>query len=216
MQSKSKKPRSAQEELDHDTNILNTLNPNIQTPHLRFWELQNYAVILGKSNKATIEVNEHACNKHNIPILKRPSGGGTVLLGPGCLCYTLFIPTSHPQCATISQTNSYIMTQNATALSQLNTNTPVTIKGYTDLCLDELKFSGNAQRRTRNMILFHGTILYDFDLKLISKVLNHPSKEPIYRNQRSHDLFIQNFPHPKSKIIASLSKIWETQHANIL
>jgi lipoate-protein ligase A len=56
----------------------------------------------------------------------------------------------------------------------------------------EKKFSGNAQRRGRNHILHHGTILYDFDLSLISRYLKVPKKMPDYRANRTHADFVTN------------------------
>ena len=58
----------------------------------------------------------------------------------------------------------------------------------------EKKFSGNAQRRGRRYILHHGTILYKFDLSLISRYLNMPKDIPEYRKRRSHADFLTNIP----------------------
>ena len=56
------------------------------------------------------------------------------------------------------------------------------------------KFSGNAQKRGKNYILHHGTILYDFDLSLIPKYLTIPKDVPDYRQGRSHLDFVTNIP----------------------
>jgi len=57
---------------------------------------------------------------------------------------------------------------------------------------DEKKFSGNAQRRGKHFILHHGTILYNFDLSLISRYLNMPVDIPLYRQDRPHTDFVTN------------------------
>src|SRR5437667_5341974 len=57
---------------------------------LRLWEWSRYAVVLGAGCRLA-EVDEAACAADAVPILRRASGGGTVLLGPGCLCYTLVL-----------------------------------------------------------------------------------------------------------------------------
>jgi len=54
------------------------------------------------------------------------------------------------------------------------------------------KFSGNAQRRRRNYLLHHGTILYDFDLFSIEKYLKMPKEIPPYRDNRPHIDFLTN------------------------
>ena len=58
----------------------------------------------------------------------------------------------------------------------------------------EKKFSGNAQRRGKHYILHHGTILYRFDLSLISRYLKMPQDIPEYRKDRSHTDFVTNVP----------------------
>src|SRR5205809_7353466 len=58
---------------------------------LRVWEPTNYFVVLGYSNKISVEVDVEDCRARAIPILRRCSGGGAVLPGGGCLNYTLVI-----------------------------------------------------------------------------------------------------------------------------
>jgi len=58
---------------------------------LRFWEWHSPAVILGAGGRLAEDVDEAACKVDQVPIFRRSSGGGTVLLGPGCLCYSLVL-----------------------------------------------------------------------------------------------------------------------------
>ena len=191
------------ENLNFDDNKLVELNKSPQN-YLRFWEISDYAIILGKSNSKQKEVNTANCSS-NIPIIKRSSGGGTVLLGPGCLCYSLFIETKQPF-NSITTTNSVVMSKNCQALKKINPN--ISIKGFTDLCLGNKKFSGNAQRRMKNITLFHGTFLYNFDLKQISKTLHHPTKEPDYRVKRTHRDFITNINLKSNTIKKLITDEW--------
>jgi lipoate-protein ligase A len=84
----------------------------------------------------------------------------------------------------------------------------VTSEGFTDLAIGGLKFSGNAQRRRRHTLLFHGTFLVDFDLSLIERVLNMPSKQPQYRNTRSHRDFVTNIDATRESIKSALQETW--------
>src|ERR671925_413734 len=59
---------------------------------LRFWESRCHFVVLGRSGRPEQEVNMPACETAGIPVLRRSSGGGTVLQGPGCLNYALVLP----------------------------------------------------------------------------------------------------------------------------
>ena len=201
---------TAEEALQWDEDQLYRCESNITGPLLRTWEHPTHAVIIGKGNTITAEVHQDICQQDNIPIIKRCSGGGTVLIGPGCLCYSLILPlTFHPQLTTINGSNTWIMHRMATGLSQ-HLKQKVTVKGFTDLCLNTQKFSGNAQRRLKKSLLFHGTLLYNFDLSLISKYLPYPSLSPSYRKQRDHKAFITQLPTTtESQLIQTLRKIWK-------
>src|SRR5262245_30836384 len=59
---------------------------------LTFWESMTYFVVLGYSKHLGEEVFEEECARSKVSVLRRSSGGGTVLQGPGCLNYTLVLP----------------------------------------------------------------------------------------------------------------------------
>jgi lipoate-protein ligase A len=85
---------------------------------------------------------------------------------------------------------------------------PVEMRGQTDLAIGDLKFSGNAQRRKRKCLIFHGTLLLNFDLDMIGRLLPMPSKEPDYRRRRTHADFLINLNVPARRIKEALAKAW--------
>ncbi|MEO8169007.1 MAG: lipoate--protein ligase family protein, partial [bacterium] len=176
---------------------------------LRFWESEKYFVVLGSSNKFREEVNVEACELSEIPILRRHSGGGTVLQGPGCLNFSLILnidPSSPTR--NITETTRYIMQRHAEVFSNL-LGEMVEMKGSSDLTIDGKKFSGNAQRRRMKALLFHGTFLLDFDLNLIEKYLQSPAKQPDYREQRNHLDFVRNISAGREQIKLQLQTVWD-------
>src|SRR5580693_9115989 len=77
---------------------------------LRFWEPAQCFVVAGFSNEVACEVKLAACRKAGVAVLRRCSGGGTVLQGPGCLNYSLVLRIdSHPLLSTIPSANRHIM-----------------------------------------------------------------------------------------------------------
>jgi len=76
------------------------------------------------------------------------------------------------------------------------------------LALGGLKFSGNAQRRRKRFLLFHGTFLLHFDIALIEKILPMPSQQPTYRHGRAHADFLANLSVPPDSVKAALRKAW--------
>jgi len=213
---------------------------------LRFWEPTNYFVVVGYANHVEKEVDVAACEAEGIPILRRCSGGGTVLQGPGCLNYSLVLKIEeHGPLAGITSANRFIMERNREAVEaevrgrksedgHQRAEGGIEIRGYTDLALDRvrerpaepmlgasisqpstlstsLKFSGNAQRRKKNFLLFHGTFLLNFDIALIDKFLRMPSKEPDYRKGRSHTDFLTNLDLPVAAVKGALRKAWHAE-----
>src|SRR5262245_40949097 len=82
---------TAAENLACDEALLDLCEDHGADEILRFWEPRNYFVVLGYGNKAAAEVDLEACAAEKIPVLRRCSGGGTVLQGPGCLNYALIL-----------------------------------------------------------------------------------------------------------------------------
>ncbi len=190
---------------------------------LRFWESPVPFVVVGYANKVATESNVRACAEHEIPILRRCSGGGTVLQGPGCLNYSLILKiTEGGPLAGITSANRIIMERNRAALEAAarspNAKLTISVNGHTDLALrtqhsapaTALKFSGNAQRRKKRFLLFHGTFLLHFDLPLIEKFLAMPSLEPDYRHGRGHPEFITNLPLSADSVKRALCTAWDT------
>ena len=178
---------------------------------LRFWEASDYFVVVGYANKVATEVNLAACEARGIPILRRCSGGGTVVQGPGCLNYALILQiTSDGPTRSISAANEFVMARNRAAIQSAigNRQSAIAVRGHTDLAMGGLKFSGNSQRRRKRFLLFHGTILLDFDLNLVSVILRMPSLQPDYRAGRVHQEFIRNLGLPAQQIKASLQSAW--------
>jgi lipoate-protein ligase A len=200
---------SPAENLACDEALLDSCEAGAADEILRFWEPREYFVVVGYSNKVATEVNVAACEARDVPILRRCSGGGTVLQGPGCLNYALLlrIEASDPL-HSISAANRFIMERNRAALES-RLQRQVTVEGHTDLALGGLKFSGNSQRRRRRFLLFHGTFLLDLDIARLEALLPPPSKQPDYRRHRSHADFLANLHVPVGAIKTVLAQTWE-------
>jgi len=176
---------------------------------LRFWEPRQYFVVLGYANRAAAEVNLDFCSRHDIPVLRRCSGGGAVLQGPGCLNYSLILSIrDEASLSGISSTNNFVLQRHQRTLQSL-LQAPVERQGDTDLAVGGLKFSGNSQRRHRCSLLFHGSFLLHADIDLMEKVLHLPSRQPEYRVNRSHTDFLMNLKVPAQLLKTALAKSWD-------
>lgn len=179
---------------------------------LRVWEWPTPAVILGSGGRVAEEAEEPACRADAVPILRRSSGGGTVLLGRGCLLYTLILSYQRdPALTDIRSSYRHIHERIAVALAE---GVGVLERaGISDLVLAGRKFSGTAQQRKRSFLLHHGTLLYDMDLSAIPRYLREPPRQPDYRAGRPHLAFVRNLPLSSADIKRRLQRAWNAEAA---
>ncbi|MBI4549676.1 MAG: lipoate--protein ligase family protein [Candidatus Omnitrophica bacterium] len=197
-----------EENLACDEALLESCETGSEPAVLRFWEPDRYFVVLGYAGRISDDIRLDCCAQNNIPILRRLTGGGTVLQGPGCLNYSLILHADYsPALDTITGTNRFILGRIRSALTPL-LGREVAIQGHTDLTLGDLKFAGNSQRRRRRSVLFHGSILRAMDLSMIEQVLTVPPKRPSYRGDRSHLNFLTNLNLPAREIKKAIRDVW--------
>src|SRR5262245_13543975 len=158
-------PRTAAESLALDEALLVAAEGGSGSEILRFWEWPTPAVVLGAGCVLSRDVGEASCLADGVPVLRRASGGGTVLLGPGCLCFSLVLAYGRdPALAEIRPSYALILRRVAESLDSGGDGSTASPEGVSDLALGGRKFSGNAQQRKRRHLLHHGTLLYAFDL----------------------------------------------------
>ena len=182
---------------------------------LRFWEWSSPAVVLGAGCRLAQEVDETACRADGVPILRRASGGGTVLLGAGCLCYTLVLAYARaPALTEIIPSYRWILERTGKALAGVVPE--IAPAGTSDLAAAGRKFSGNSQQRKRTHLLHHGTLLYRMDLGLVGRYLPFPSRAPAYRRARDHADFLTNLPIGGDDLKRRLLHAWEADTLRVL
>jgi lipoate-protein ligase A len=138
---------------------------------------------MGRSADCLLEIHQETCERAGVPILRRTSGGRTVLLSEGCLNYTLILRCDR------GVEEGYRLILDAVLHAAGVTGARCE---STDLTVRNRKFAGCAQRRRRNTLLHHGTILYDFDIAATARFLAEPRRQPAYRRGRSHSDFLTN------------------------
>ena len=158
----------------------------------RTWQTMRPMVVAGRHRPLVDDVVVEACRADRVPIVRRASGGGTVVIGAGCLNYAVVLPlVSRPELLDVARSFAVILDAIVDALA-----VPGLERRGTDVSLLGRKVSGNAQRRGRRALLHHGTLLFDFDASLATRYLREPSRQPAYRVRRRHEDFLTNIPLP--------------------
>jgi lipoate-protein ligase A len=174
---------------------------------LRLWEPASPVVVVGRSSQVGREVKERYCRQHRIPIVRRCSGGAAIVAGPGCLLYGVILSYQRrPELRMIEHAHRFVL---GVMCAALRPQAAVEAAGISDLVTaDGRKFSGNSLRCRRRHMLYHGTLMYDFPLKLIGQCLKLPPRAPKYRQGRSHDAFVANVPLPADVLRRAVKAAW--------
>lgn len=174
---------------------------------IRIWEFDQPTVVLGRSSRVDQEVDRDFCRQRGISIQRRCSGGATILGGPGCLMYSVVLGfAANPGLQKIDQAHRYVMDRVLAAVQRqvpsamqqgicdltIRPSQHSTLQADSESMAPPRKFSGNSLRMARRHLLYHGTVLYDFDLNLLASCLDFAPRQPDYRDSRSHDSFVTN------------------------
>ncbi|TDH70219.1 hypothetical protein CCR75_003979 [Bremia lactucae] len=162
----------------------------------RNWFLYNdksspATIVMGISGKPEQLLHLDAVKRVNIPVLKRFSGGGTVIVDHDTI-FTTFI-CKHEDFPHVKPFPREIMEWSQTFFRPLfsricHKETQFSLR-ENDYVLNDRKFGGNAQSLSKDRWLHHTSFLWDFDTKNM-EYLTNPARQPKYRQQRSHLEFL--------------------------
>ena len=156
---------------------------------LRLYSWNTPTLTLGRNQKSN-NINIEFCNRNNIPIIRRISGG-RALVHDKELTYC-FVCNSEclDNAVSIQKSYEYISQGLILGLKKLNIDTTLSIREKSsekkEYCMEVLssadisyknkKLIGSAQFRKNNYILQHGSILIDYNKELINKIFNTESQ----------------------------------------
>jgi len=174
-----------------DAHLFGSLEAGRGEEALHIWEARSPAVVVGRFGNVEREVIEPACRADGVPVVRRISGGGAVVVGPGCLNYSVVLSLDdRPDMRDVARSYDLILGWVAEALGVPGLRRA----GASDLALRDRKIGGSAQRRGRRALLHHGTVLYAFDAAAMERYLKPPPRQPAYRANRPHAAFVTNAP----------------------
>ncbi|MBR0204708.1 MAG: lipoate--protein ligase family protein [Synergistaceae bacterium] len=170
------------------------------------------SVILGRFNDVNQSVNLDSCSNINVNIVRRNSGGGAVYHDLGNVNYSFILNDSK------KYSLSFFAGIVINILQEIGINSTREFT-HNDILLNGSKISGTAQYHRNDIILHHGTLLFDSDLTMIPRLLKRSGKVTNIRPALQHDMNIHEFMrHLRDKIngeVMALSEK-EIQRANEL
>ena len=123
------------------------------------------AVIVGRNQNTAAEVDSSYAKEKQIQIVRRMTGGGAVYHDLGNINYTI--------CASGRQLEDTAFSRNAACVVDAlhGMGVAAEFSGRNDIIVDGKKISGSAKTVLSSRTLFHGTLLFDTDLSVLTRVL---------------------------------------------
>ncbi len=153
------------------------------------WCILNYgssqSIVMGISGKVEELIDIAKAKAANIPLIKRFSGGGTVVVDENTLFVTfMFNSQEFPFQPFPEPIHRFA----ADFYKGVFTDLPFAFR-ENDYVLEDKKFGGNAQYIQRHRWLHHTSFLWDYNPENMDLLLL-PKKAPAYRSGRKHSDFL--------------------------
>ncbi len=156
-------------------------------PRARIYRPRHVAVVLGRGSQPEFEVDIEAVQNDRVPLLKRRGGGCSVVIDTGNVIVSAALPL--PGFGGITRAFSRISEWVIDALDRAGIH-GVFQAGISDLVLGDRKIGGACIYRTRGLLYYSTTLLFQPNLDLVERYLSHPPREPAYRGGRTHREFM--------------------------
>jgi lipoate---protein ligase len=159
-----------------DQAIMESVAKREAHPTIRFYRWKPSAVSIGRFQSMIDEVNIEKCKELGVDCVRRLTGGGAVYHdNAGEITYSVIAPESALPKG-IRESYKTICDWIVIGLGDLGIR--ASFVPINDIVVGSKKISGNAQTRENGVVLQHGTVLYDLNLKTMFSLLN-VSKEKI-------------------------------------
>ena len=165
------------------------------------------AIVMGISGKQEELVCPETLNRNPIPVLRRFSGGGTVIVDEDTLFVTFIFDKHHHPFSPYPEP----ILRWAETFYQEAFSLPSFRLRENDFTLGERKCGGNALYIRKQNWLLHTSFLWDFTPEKMNYLL-FPKKTPHYRQGRAHHEFVcslkEHFP-DKTTCVETIKKTAE-------
>lgn len=145
-------------------------------------------VVMGLSGRPSDLIELENVLRDRIPVIKRFTGGGTVIVDEGTIFVTFIcnrdaIPGLQAYPQPIMSWTSQLYGEVLQGVGDFNLR-------ENDYVFGNYKFGGNAQSITKNRWIHHTSFLWDFNAKNMA-YLKLPTRAPKYRSTRQHVEFLR-------------------------
>lgn len=153
------------------------------------WQPDRTYIVLGQRDSIETAIEEDVVARENAVVMKRPSGGHSVVLSSKMLIVSMI---SYSHSLTSIKTFFYDCNMKIIEALQDQGVTELSIQGISDIVLNGRKIVGSSMYKGKDFLFFHAVVNLGESADYISQFLKHPATEPEYRQGRKHSEFVSS------------------------
>ncbi len=160
------------------------------------------AIVMGISGQPEQLLDVSRVRSDKIPVIKRFSGGGTVVVDENTLFITFILAKEHLDVPAFPEP----ILRWSSGIYESSWQIPHFQLRENDYCIGALKCGGNAQYIKKDRLLHHTSFLWDYSENNMNYLLL-PNKRPKYRQDRPHKDFLcrlKDYAGNQEQLIAQL------------
>lgn len=174
------------------------------------WEPVKPMVVIGRGGSEELELKMDNCLNDGVPVFRRKTGGGAVVLMPGVLVFSLAKRVAKD--LVIREYAEQVNDQVVKFFSGLGVK-DLSVRGISDICVGNRKVMGSGMFRRKKILFFQGSVLVDPDISLMDRYLKPPPKQPDYRDNRDHGDFTttlrqQGLEISMGNLVGKMKRFW--------
>ena len=163
-----------------------------------FWRTTP-TLMIGRFQNTLAEINMPFAKEHDINIVRRITGGGTIYTDMNGWQFSFIVKDPAGRDTAFATFTQPILA----ALHSLGI--PAEFSGRNDLVIGGKKFSGNAQYNRKNVVLHHGSLLFDTDLSQLVRALSVDDEKIVAKGIQSVRQRVTNIAEHMNEKMSSLA-----------
>jgi lipoate---protein ligase len=157
-----------------DDVLVQRVGNGVSQPTLRLYTYRSHCALVGRFQRVENEIHVDFCRKCGIPINRRPTGGGAIIMGDGQLGVALALPGSNEVAS--GQAREIMARFSAGLVAGLQRlGIQAEFRRKNDIEVNGRKIAGlGIHHAAGGGLIFHASLLVDLDVALMLQVLNTP------------------------------------------